>query len=377
MKLGTFVLTWALTAGITVLALAYNFHRPFHHGVNVALALVGVPGARQRVGPQLRNPFSQSPVRVGDIVAGFKVSSEYGDRTHPIDGGRKPHLGADVQTPVGTPVYALADATVGATVRVSCWSDPKGGLIALVSSDLLPGQTIKLMHLQRCFSGVKVAGEEIALTGESGKVTGPHLHAEQINALGQHLNPSAGILSWLLTGRVPDGLGAISHSKITDEDLICSIGAAEGTRDASCRKTSAYSSHIDPGNGVTNQGNFSYQHGAISPEDADAKQMFKLRQAEKTILKRAEAAGVTLEKMEVLSILDQFNQSEAAAFGRNGTLDRIIAARSESYINPATGRLDAPGLGNDMDKVRADQTRRTEAISESLTNRRQRQLDRE
>ena len=80
--------------------------------------------------------------------------------------------------------------------------------------------------------------------------------------------------------------------------------------------------------------------------------------------------------MEVLSILDQFNQSEAAAFGRNGTLDRIIAARSESYINPDTGRLDAPGLGNDMDKVRADQTRRTEAISESLNNRRQRQLDR-
>ena len=96
MKLGTFVLTWALTAGITVPALAYNFHRPFHHGVNVAMALAGVPGAHQRVGPQLRNPFSQSPVRVGDVVAGFKVLSQYGDHTHPIDGGRKPHLGADV-----------------------------------------------------------------------------------------------------------------------------------------------------------------------------------------------------------------------------------------------------------------------------------------
>lgn len=376
MKLGTFLFTWALTAGIIVPALAYNFHRPFHHGVNMALALAGVPGARQRVGPQLRNPLSQSPVKVGDVVAGFKVSSEYGDRTHPIDGSRKPHLGADIQTPVGTPVYALADASVGAKVRVSCWSDSKGGLIALVSSDLLPGQTIKLMHLDRCFNGVKEGDEVIALTGATGAVTGPHLHAEQINALGQHSNPSAGILSWLLTGRVPGGLEAISHSTITDADLICSIGAAEGTRDASCRKTDAYRSHTDPGNGVTNQGNFSYQHEAISPEDADAKQMLKLRQAEKTILQRAEAAGVTLEKMEILSILDQFNQSEAAALDHNGTLDRIIAARAESYINPDIGRLDAPGLGNDMNKVRADQTRRTEAISESLTNRRQRQLDR-
>ena len=172
MKLGTFVLTWALTAGITVPALAYNFHRPFHHGVNVALASAGVPGARQRIGPQLRNSFSQSPVKVGDVVAGFKVSSEYGDRIHPIEGVRKPHLGTDVQTPVGTPLYALADASVGATVRVSCWRDPKGGLIALVSSDLLPGQTIKLMHLQQCFSGVKEAGEQVGLTGESGEVTG-------------------------------------------------------------------------------------------------------------------------------------------------------------------------------------------------------------
>lgn len=376
MKLGTFLMTWALTAAFTVPVVAYNLHRPFHHSVNAALALMNIPGARQRVGPQVRSLSSQVPVKVGDRVAGFRISSQFGDRTHPIDGYRKPHLGTDVQTPIGTPVYALADASVGANVRVTCWSDPQGGLIALISSDLLPGQTIKLMHLQRCFSGVKAAGEQIALTGATGKVTGPHLHVEQINALGQHSDPAAGILSWLLTGQVPDGLTAISHSAITDEDLICSIGAAEGTRDTSCRKTDAYRSHIDPGNGVTNQGNFSYQHEADSAEDADAKQMFKLRHAEKTILQRAEAAGITLEKMEVLSILDQFNQSEAAAFGRNGTLDRIIAARAESYINPDTGRLDAPGLGNDMARVKADQMRRTEAISESLANRRLRQMDR-
>ena len=74
--------------------------------------------------------------------------------------------------------------------------------------------------------------------------------------------------------------------------------------------------------------------------------------------------------------LDLFNQSPEAATDfvehlstANPTEAQIIEARSRSYVNPATGRLDAPGLGNDAQQVEADQARRTGEVVESLQRR--------
>ena len=50
------------------------------------------------------------------------------------------------------------------------------------------------------------------------------------------------------------------------------VGNAEGTRTPDGGYTAAYYGHVDPGNHKWNLGSFSYQHGAKSPADADAKQ---------------------------------------------------------------------------------------------------------
>jgi hypothetical protein len=48
------------------------------------------------------------------------------------------------------------------------------------------------------------------------------------------------------------------------------------------------------------------------------------------------------------------------------TPEQIVEARAKSYIDPATGALDAPGLGNSMVNVEADQHRRTKANLSAL-----------
>jgi len=70
----------------------------------------------------------------------------------------------------------------------------------------------------------------------------------------------------------------------------------------------------------------------------------------------------------LLTALDLWNQAPLAGqdFVRllpthDPTPEQIIEARSQSFIEPDTGALNAPGLGNSMPKVREDQQRRTDA----------------
>jgi hypothetical protein len=79
------------------------------------------------------------------------------------------------------------------------------------------------------------------------------------------------------------------------------------------------------------------------------------------------------------AFFDSWNQSPKMAtapggfldqlprIAQNGgvTLNNIIEARTQSFKDE-NGRLDAPGLGNDINRVRADQTRRMNAIAEVL-----------
>ena len=59
----------------------------------------------------------------------------------------------------------------------------------------------------------------------------------------------------------------------SDSLVARAVGSAEGTRTAEGGYTAAYYGHVDPGNHKWNLGSFSYQHGANSPTEADAKQL--------------------------------------------------------------------------------------------------------
>ncbi len=113
------------------------------------------------------------------------VSSSYGYREHPIDGKEKFHYGVDLAADLGTTVKAFADGAVDFVGKSQIY----GNYLQLKHAN---GITTFYAHLSKvCVTdGQKVkAGDKIALSGQSGEVTGPHLHFE-VRCNGIYLNPA-------------------------------------------------------------------------------------------------------------------------------------------------------------------------------------------
>lgn len=103
------------------------------------------------------------------------VTSLVGYRNHPVRGGRRMHNGTDISVPTGTPVAAAGNGVV-----TKLANQPSGaGMYIVVTHST--GWTTTYMHLSafRCKQGQSVrAGENIALSGNTGGSTGAHLHFE-------------------------------------------------------------------------------------------------------------------------------------------------------------------------------------------------------
>ena len=142
-----------------------------------------------RQGETLGKGFSRYPLQ-----RQARISSPFNPRRrHPITGRIAPHKGVDFAMPTGTPVIAPADGTVE---KIAYQAYGAGRYIVIRHSREY--QTV-YMHLSRPL--VKVGqtvkkGERIALSGNTGGSTGPHLHYEfHIN--GRPVNP--------LTVKLPGG----------------------------------------------------------------------------------------------------------------------------------------------------------------------------
>lgn len=176
---------------------------------------------------------------------------------------------------------------------------------------------------------------------------------------------------------------AVAYLFEGDENSVVAVavGNAEGTRTVSGDRTLAYYGHVDPGNQVWNQGTFSYQHGARSPEEADQKQLARLKQQTKVLHHLAFEKGITLTKTELLNGIDLANQAPQAALDR-GYIDwlataktmglqgeeAILWARTRAFLDPESGRWNAPGLGNSVQSITRDQARRQQAIAQVIQN---------
>lgn len=117
---------------------------------------------------------------------GFRVSSPFGMRVHPLAGVRRMHWGVDLASPKGTPVHAVRGGVVVFAGRSGCY----GKVVMLRHS----GDVITLYaHLSRIAGlhpGMVVReGDVIGLVGATGCVTGSHLHFEWWEA-GQRVNPA-------------------------------------------------------------------------------------------------------------------------------------------------------------------------------------------
>lgn len=109
----------------------------------------------------------------------YRITSRFGRRTDPVYGYRANHTGVDFAMKLGTPIYSVGD---GVVCEVVLETKRKGyGNYIIIDHGF--GYKTRYGHLKTILvtQGQKVTrGEQIALSGNSGKSTGPHLHFEVI-----------------------------------------------------------------------------------------------------------------------------------------------------------------------------------------------------
>ncbi len=115
--------------------------------------------------PRLPRPALRWPLAIVPLVVGSPFGARWG----------KPHEGIDLPAPIGTPVFAAADGRVvyaGSGVR------GYGNLVVIKhAGNLLTAYAHNSVLLVSEGRPVR-AGDRIALVGQSGHATGPHLHFE-------------------------------------------------------------------------------------------------------------------------------------------------------------------------------------------------------
>lgn len=117
----------------------------------------------------------------------WRVTSGFGRRVHPILGSESNHLGIDLSMPVGTEVRAPSDGVVlrvrqgpvnGRWIEIDHGNGVRTLYCHLSAVDVRRGQKVK-------------AGEVVARSGDTGRVTGPHLHY-QVRLSGSFVDPLCG-----------------------------------------------------------------------------------------------------------------------------------------------------------------------------------------
>ncbi|MBD5469907.1 MAG: peptidoglycan DD-metalloendopeptidase family protein [Lachnospiraceae bacterium] len=130
-------------------------------------------GGQQVYGPVMRENWTNL------------ISSNYGDRIHPITKVRTTHKGVDIAVPTGTKLYSA----VKGTVTVAHYSDTAGNMVTIKNDT---GWTVTFMHMNSIAVSVnqKVErGDFVGYSGNTGNSTGPHLHLQVNDANGNTVNP--------------------------------------------------------------------------------------------------------------------------------------------------------------------------------------------
>jgi murein DD-endopeptidase MepM/ murein hydrolase activator NlpD len=117
----------------------------------------------------------------------YRLASPFGYRSDPINGTSRMHTGMDFSCDPGNPVYATGDGTV---IQVKSDFYGYGNHVEV---DHGFGYVTRYAHLSVMYAhvGQKVKrGDCVGLSGQSGRVTGPHLHYEVIYRR-DYVNPAA------------------------------------------------------------------------------------------------------------------------------------------------------------------------------------------
>ena len=140
-----------------------------------ASALAKYSGSMSREDSASRNIPNEIPMR-GSFSRGFAPDTSEGIRRH---------LGVDIAAREGAPVYATADGKV----EFAGWDDTFGNFLVI---DHMNGYTTRYGHNRALLVSVGdmvKKGELVALCGNTGKSSAPHLHYE-IRYNGKPINPA-------------------------------------------------------------------------------------------------------------------------------------------------------------------------------------------
>ncbi len=112
------------------------------------------------------------------VPSKFRISSPFGDRIHPVTKEKSFHKGVDFSCPEGTEARACFDGVV-ALLKTKEDGNGAGNRLSIYGK----AHRALYFHLKddgfMCNLGKRVKkGEIVALTGKTGRVTGPHLHFE-------------------------------------------------------------------------------------------------------------------------------------------------------------------------------------------------------
>ncbi|HUD93783.1 M23 family metallopeptidase [Sphingobium sp.] len=129
-------------------------------------------------------PKASAYIPSGRPVAKLSLTSNFGVRSDPFNGGARMHKGIDIPGPMGTPIYATADGVVSR----AGWASGYGNLVQITHGS---GMETRYGHMSKLLvaanSYVK-RGQLIGLMGSTGRSTGSHLHYE-VRVDGAAINP--------------------------------------------------------------------------------------------------------------------------------------------------------------------------------------------
>lgn len=183
-------------------------------------------------------------------LAEWDVTSGFGRRKAPKEGASTDHNGIDLKAKVNSPVYSPFDGTVS-----KIYYDGKGGKQLVIKHD--DGTRSGYAHLNdyKVNVGDKITkGQLVALTGNTGNSTGPHLHFTFRDANGNLVDPNSIFGNYNKPSnnvkKSPGETIAVTHNNpgnIHYGDFVKQWGATKGSLDAGSTGNVAIFKTIDDG----------------------------------------------------------------------------------------------------------------------------------
>ena len=188
-------LYWGIGIGLGVIGIGALV---YHHRKKITPALkqadVAIDNAGKQVtkaGKQIAKKVEETGKRVAETmglwihpITAKKISSPFGNRVNPVTKKQQYHNGIDLPTAEGTKVKSPMDGVV-----VDVYDNKLGGNQVIIKHS--NGYQTGYAHLSKQLvkKGDKVKkGDIIALSGNTGRSTGPHLHLTLRDSNGKYID---------------------------------------------------------------------------------------------------------------------------------------------------------------------------------------------